>query len=183
MTVALSQGQASSWQDIVSWNMGIDSRCTNIWSPPSSPQYWGNVICVSPPGGLPAPGTGIGNGTQPGNGDIGGPGGNGDGYADGVVNPPAGATVAAGTTTFCGVYVQAEADTTCISLLATSAVPMSMFLLANKSLRNAESCSQNLKPGLWYCLHPVRGFDKVPVGTTATTATSARSSAATAKTT
>lgn len=166
MAIAMSQNQTSSWQDIVAWNVGIDNRCSNIWSPPSSPRYWGNVICVSPPGGLPEDGAGNGNGTLPGNGDIGGPGGNGDGYADTVVDPPAGAIVAPGTTALCGFYVRAESDTTCATLLATAAVPMGMFLQANKSLRTAESCSEDLQLGSWYCLHPVYGFETVPTTTT-----------------
>jgi hypothetical protein len=167
VAIAMNQNQTSSWQDIITWNAGIDDRCSNIYSPPTSPRYWGNVICVSAPGGLP-PNGGPGNGTGPGNGDNGGPGGSGDGYADRAADPPSGATVAPGTTAMCGSYVRAESDTTCDTLLASTAVPINMFLRANKSLLSAASCSQDLKPGMWYCLHPVRGFDTVPATATTT---------------
>ena len=157
----------SSWQDLVNWNTGLDNRCSNIWSPPSTSHYWGNVICVSAPGGLPAPGTGNGNGTT---GGIGGPGGSGDGYADSIVSPPTSGTVASGTTPYCGFYVRAESGTTCTGLIGSAAVPIGLFLAANTSLKTAETCSQDLVVGNWYCLHPVRGFESIGATTTSSSA-------------
>ncbi|KFA54859.1 hypothetical protein S40293_10024 [Stachybotrys chartarum IBT 40293] len=121
--VAVAIRRGATWNSIVDWNIGIDSRCSSLWS--TSP-FWGRVICVSPPGGefVPPPPS---DGT-PGNGDIGGPGGSGDGYADVIVPPPEGGTVARGTTQQCRQYVQAEEGMGCEAILARSAVPMNLFL-------------------------------------------------------
>ncbi|KAK2042619.1 hypothetical protein LZ31DRAFT_500396 [Colletotrichum somersetense] len=156
--VVIGVDQATSWQNIIKWNAGFDDRCSNVWSSASSLPYWGNVICVSAPGGVPD--GSAGNGTEVGNGNVGGPGGSGDGYADAVVEPPSTGTVAQGTTELCGHYVQVEGGATCSTIIAGDAVPINLFLKANPSLRNAERCSQYLRVGLWYCLLPVRGFDE-----------------------
>ncbi|CCC12069.1 hypothetical protein SMACR_02290 [Sordaria macrospora] len=180
VTIAIrAEGSAaSSWQDLVAWNAGLDDRCSNIWSPSSSPRYWGNVICISAPGGLPStPGTepSNGNGNGTGNGNNGGPGGSGDGYADFPVPVPTGGTIAQGTTTLCGAWVQARSDSTCSSLIVGTAVPISLWLLANPSLRESVNCSKRLRVGSWYCLHPVRGFDTVPSSTSTTLSVSSTS--------
>ncbi|KXH50735.1 hypothetical protein CSIM01_01584 [Colletotrichum simmondsii] len=158
--VAIGVDQATTWQNIIKWNGGLNDRCSNVWSSKTSPPYWGNIICVSAPGGLPDGGPDSGNGTDTGNGGIGGPGGSGDGYADTRVDPPTTGTVAQGTTDLCGQYVQAQEGATCSTIIAGNAVTINLFLKANPSLRNAESCSQYLRVGLWYCLHPVRDFDQ-----------------------
>lgn len=149
--VAVGVSEGASWRQIVDWNTGLDSRCTNLWS--TNP-FWGRVICVSAPGG-PLDSS-PGNGTQPGNGGIGGPGGSGDGYADEIVDPPAGATVAPGTTLRCGQFIQATEGEGCNIFLARAGVPMGLFLDANPSLGSSAECSSNLVAGTWYCLHPHR---------------------------
>lgn len=155
--VAVGVSQGTSWQNIVSWNAGLDSRCSNLWS--TNP-FWGRVICVSAPGGAleDSPGS-PDNGTQPGNGGIGGPGGSGDGYADAIVDPPAGATVAPGTTLRCGEFIQATGDEGCNTILARAGVPMGLFLDVNPSLGSSVECSSNLVSGTWYCLHPLRSWN------------------------
>lgn len=156
--VAVGVDQGTNWMNIVTWNSGIDSRCTNIWSDSLASSYWGHIICVSAPGGLIEGGPGSGNGT--GNGNTGGPGGNGDGYADALVDPPLGGTVAEGTTVKCGEYVQAQDGVGCSSMVSANAVPMNLFLQANPSLGTAADCTVNLRIGVWYCLHPLRYFDE-----------------------
>lgn len=158
--MAIGVDQNTSWRDIISWNAGLDSRCSNVWSASDSPSYWGNVICVSAPGGVPDESPDSGGGGGVGNGNTGGPGGSGNGYADVVVKPPSTGTVAQGTTAACGLYVQARDGDTCARLIVDHAVPISRFVKANTSLRNAERCSQYLRPGLWYCVLPVQGFDQ-----------------------
>ena len=61
----------------------LDARCTNLYSAPTAnkSQYWGNFICVSAPGGLPADNTAC-SGTV--GGDV-GVGNGGDGGQAGVV--------------------------------------------------------------------------------------------------
>ncbi|KAK3947265.1 hypothetical protein QBC32DRAFT_374430 [Pseudoneurospora amorphoporcata] len=123
----------------------------------SSPRYWGNVIYINAPGGLPSsPGTepGNGNGNGTGNGNIGGPGGSGDGYTDFPVPVPTGGTIA---------------QRRCVEL--------SLWLLANPSLREPVNYSKRLRVGLWYCLHLVKGFDKVPSSTSTTIGASSTSTA------
>lgn len=179
--VAVGVDHATSWQNIITWNAGLDNRCSNIWSSPTSLPYWGNVICVSGPGGLPDGSPG--NGTGTGNGNIGGPGGSGNGYAEDVVEVPSSGIVAQGTTKLCGRYVQAETGATCSSLISGNAVPINLFLKANPSLRTAESCSQYLRVGLWYCLLPVRGFDQTLPAPTTTATMAAMTTAKTTATT
>ncbi|KAK1622586.1 LysM domain protein [Colletotrichum phormii] len=137
--VAIGVDQATTWQNIIKWNSGVDDRCSNIWSSPATTPYWGNVICVSAPGEIPDGSVVSGNGT--------------------VVDPPSTGTVAQGTTELCGQYFQVQEGATCSSIIAGNAVPINLFLRANHSLRNNESCSQYLRVGLWYCLLPVRDFD------------------------
>ncbi|RYP74297.1 hypothetical protein DL771_003118 [Monosporascus sp. 5C6A] len=174
--VAIGVNWGVSWRDIVAWNSGLNSRCSNLWS--TNP-FWGRVICVSAPGGelegSPTPG----NGTvgQPGPGDNGGQGGSGDGYSDQIVDPPAGGTVAPGTTSRCGQYIQATEGSGCNVILARSAVTMNLFLQVNPSLVSSAECSSNLVIGTWYCLHPYRYWN-----TTTGTSTSGSLAAAQAST-
>lgn len=155
--VEIGVGQGTTWNKITAWNAMLDSRCSNIWS---TDPFWGRVICVSAPGGATE---GIGGGGEgednPGNGNIGGPGGSGDGYADYVVDPPVGGTVADGTTPRCGHYIQAEEGVSCSIMIARNAVTMDLFLRANPSLESTAACTSNLVVGTWYCLHPTRAFD------------------------
>lgn len=146
-------------ESIVSWNAGLDARCTDIWS--TNP-FWGRVICVSAPGGAWDGGSGndgSGGWGSPGNGGVGGRGGSGDGYADQPVDPPEGATVAENTTLHCGEFIQAEEGLGCAVMVARGVVTMDLFLAANPSLETAVSCTSNLVIGGWYCLHPVYGFE------------------------
>lgn len=154
--VAVDEG--TGWTKLLSWNLALDSRCSNLWS--INP-FWGRVICVSPPGGeyeYSSPSGKDDDGGKTGNGDIGGEGGSGDGYSNKRVDPPEG-IVAKGTTQKCGQYVQAKEGVSCPSMLSTNAVPMDLFLKANPSLVTVAQCDGKLILGVWYCLHPLRRFD------------------------
>lgn len=153
--VAVDAG--TSWMSLVDWNLSLDSRCTNLWG--DSPS-WGTVICVSPPGGqFEDQGTGTDN-LDRGSENLGGEGGSGDGYAEGVVSAPSG-NVAKDTTVWCGDYILAKSGVGCASMLisTTKAVPMDLFLEANPSLKTATECDKNLISGTWYCLRSVRNFE------------------------
>ncbi|KAF5229853.1 hypothetical protein FAUST_10152 [Fusarium austroamericanum] len=142
--------QGTSWRSIVDWNLGLDSLCSNTWG--AKPSF-GSTICVTPPGGeFTDEGAGADNPT-PGNGDLGGPGGSGNGYADTVVGAPDG-KVTKDTTEMCGEYIQAKEGVDCSSMLVSTAkaVPMDVFLEANPSLKTALACDSALEPGTWYCL-------------------------------
>ncbi|KAI0383271.1 hypothetical protein F5Y04DRAFT_278977 [Hypomontagnella monticulosa] len=164
--IAVAVDNGVSWQNIVDWNAGLDSRCTNIVSNGTAVGgYWGRVICVSAPGGMTE---GDGNSTVPGGGNGGGQGGSGDGYSDEIVAAPNG-TVAEGTTRKCGQYEQATDGTSCGVMLARAATPMDLFLAANPSLGTAADCTSNLIVGVWYCLHPFRYWNASTTATVPTT--------------
>lgn len=161
--IAVAVNNGISWQKLVDWNSGLNDRCTNLISNSSSSNYWGRVICVSAPGGV-TEGIGSGNNSSDGGSNTGGEGGSGDGYADLIIDPPAGATVAQGTTAKCGEYVQAVEGTSCDAVLARAATPMDLFLAANPSLGvTAGECTRNLVTGQWYCLHPFRYWNSTSV--------------------
>lgn len=154
--VVVAGSNGATWQNVVEWNAGVDRLCSNIWS---TDPFWGRVLCVSVPGGVfdPPPPA---NGTTPGNGGIGGPGGNGEGYSDRIVDPPEGATVANGTTTRCGQYVQAQEGQGCGGIIGSNSVTMKLFLDVNPSLGTVPvECSDKLVVGTWYCLHPHREWN------------------------
>jgi LysM repeat protein len=151
--VTLAVDQGVSWMNIVDWNAGIDSRCSNIVGAKPS---WGSTICVSPPGGRFSGNPG--NSTVSGNGNTGGQGGSGDGYAENLVKVPQG-TVAPGTTVECGEYVRAQAGNSCSRMVSQAAVPMDLFIQANPSLESAISCTSKLQVGTWYCLRPWRNWN------------------------
>ncbi|EXU95641.1 LysM domain protein [Metarhizium robertsii] len=148
----------TSWMKLVDWNLGLDSRCSNLWS---RDPFWGRVICTSVPGGgfintgSHSPEGGIGNG------NTGGQGGSGDGYADDIVEPPKGAAVAEGTAKKCGKYVQAKDHDTCSRMVSSRAVPMDLFLQVNPSLGTAAECDSKLVDGALYCVHPFRYWNAI----------------------
>jgi hypothetical protein len=149
--VALAVDQGTTWMNIVSWNAGLDSLCSNIVGAKPS---WGSTVCITPPGGgfegKP------GNTTRPGNGNTGRQGGSGDGYVDYKVDPPAGGIVAQGTTKKCGQYIQAKSGDECARMILQAVVPMDLFIQVNPSLVSASSCTSKLSANMWYCLHPMR---------------------------
>ncbi|KAL1617782.1 hypothetical protein SLS54_007561 [Diplodia seriata] len=153
---SIAASELISWRDIVSWNAGLDSMCTNIAD--SSPP-WGSVICVSPPGGsfTEAPG----NGNSTGNGDTGGPGGSGDGYSDTVTSAPSAAD--------CTYYETAlTADDTCTSFEQNWGISHADF---NPGVK--DDCS-GLQIGNSYCVEVNFGVPQ-PTSTHAPTTTSASS--------
>lgn len=161
--VVIGVNHGVSWADLVQWNIALKSDCANIYSGTASP-FWGRVICVSQPGGAYVDPGVLSNSTRPGNGDIGGEGGEGDGYTRHEVPPPDGAKVAEGTTKNCGRFIQAQQGVSCPSMVSKRATPMDLFLKANPSLSTVSECDSKLVPGTWYCLNPVYGFDKKPTG-------------------
>ncbi|KAF2018021.1 carbohydrate-binding module family 50 protein [Aaosphaeria arxii CBS 175.79] len=147
-----------SWLNIISWNGMVDPWCSNIYGAQPS---WGSTICVSPPGGAynHTPGNGTGGG-------VGGPGGNGDGYAKEVVLPPAGSVLATNTTRSCGLFYTVQAGDTCRGILINSNTPSDLFLAINPSLGTADTCNSKLTAGLTYCLQPVKNWnDPLPIST------------------
>ncbi|KAL2211281.1 LysM domain protein [Sarocladium strictum] len=152
--IKLAVDSGTTRLNIIAWNLGLDSRCTNLWS---TDPFWGRVICTSQPGGEFVDDGGH-SGT-PGNGNSGGEGGSGNGYSNTIADLPDG-TVAEGSTIYCGHWVQAgsSSGSTCSAMLVstTSAVPIGLFLEVNPSLKSPSECDGNLEDGNWYCLLPYR---------------------------
>lgn len=131
----------------------INSYCSNIYNAIPS---WGHTICVSPPGG-----TFINAPTNTSGGDLGGPGGTGDGYANTIVTLPAGSKIATGTTKNCGEFYLAKTGDTCGSIITNEKVntPSDLFIGVNPFLVSAELCTSKLIVGRYYCVHPTRGWN------------------------
>ncbi|KAH6717693.1 hypothetical protein BKA61DRAFT_641602 [Leptodontidium sp. MPI-SDFR-AT-0119] len=142
-----------SWLNVVAYNGMINSYCSNIYNAIPS---WGHTICVSPPGG-----TFINAPTNTSGGDLGGPGGTGDGYANTIVTLPAGSKIATGTTKNCGEFYLAKTGDTCGSIITNEKVntPSDLFIGVNPSLVSAELCTSKLIVGRYYCVHPTRGWN------------------------
>ena len=153
-TVASQTGV--SWQEVIAWNSILNQRCSNLQQVDPS---WGQTLCVSPPGGAFSSAPPL-NGTD---GGIGGPGGNGDGYSDTIVDPPAGAALALGTTKNCGLYYVAKPKDTCVVIVTNSHTPSDVFIEVNPSLEAADTCDDRLKAGSAYCLSPVHGWNTTDI--------------------
>ena len=149
--VSAANANGISWQQLVDWNGMVD--CSGVDMLKDLPD-WGSTICVSPPGGtFTAP---------PANetiGGVGGPGASGDGYAQEVISPPPGASLADGTTLNCGQFYTAKTGDTCALITVNSNVASDLFIATNPSLRAARTCDARLIIGKTYCLHPVRNWD------------------------
>lgn len=141
-----------SWQDIVFWNDLIDPYCSNINQ--TNPNF-GKTICTSPPGGTfvkpPANETG---------GNIGGPGGTGDGYSEFLAVLPTGAVLAPCSTTRCGEYYTVKTGDTCQGVLVAANTPAELFIAVNPLLRTIEGCTPRLAPGRTYCIRPNSDWNK-----------------------
>jgi phage tail protein X len=154
--VALALEWGASWTSLIDWNLGIDSRCLNLWS--TNP-FWGRVICVSPPGGqykipkkMKHMTTGDGNtGSHRYFKDS-------NSYESFRFDSQPPGETAQGTTDKCGEYIQAKSGVGCSRMLVdtTTAIPIDLFLQANPSLGTALECDKKLVPSLWYCLRPLR---------------------------
>lgn len=79
----------------------------------------------------------------------------GDGYVIPIIEPPAGAEVAEGTTIDCGKWYVTEnaSSETCTKIFIQNSIPWSLFLQVNPSL-SADSCDEKLVTGTAYCVGP-----------------------------
>lgn len=153
---SIGSSAGASWQQIIQWNSILNQACSNIHN---SKPSWGHTLCVSPPGGVFSTAPPV-NGTD---GGVGGPGGNGDGYADSTVNPPSGVSLAPGTTTKCGQFHIAESGETCVVIVTNAGTPSDLFIAVNPSLRAADGCDARLQVGRAYCVSPIRAWNATDV--------------------
>jgi hypothetical protein len=159
-TIAADYGLLTA--DVINFNSQLNVNCSNLVDPVP---YWGSTLCVSTPGGAY---TG-----QPLNTTI-------DDSASSIVNPPAGSTVATGTTTDCGAWFvnDASLNLTCAQICLSNLIAINLFTEANPSL-NKTTCDNDLVAGAAYCIDPLSGWDYGNSTSNATTSTTSVSAAST----
>jgi hypothetical protein len=158
-TIAVESYIASA--DVMNWNSQLNGNCSNLVSPDP---YWGSVLCVSPPGGTY---TGQALNTSS------------SSSTPSPVSPPAGVTVANGTTLDCGAWFVNEASLgyNCSSICLANEIAIHLFVDANPSL-NYTTCNSDLVTGDAYCVDPLSGWEYYnSTATNTTTATAATSPA------
>ncbi|OQD79193.1 hypothetical protein PENANT_c058G01175 [Penicillium antarcticum] len=137
-TIAAANGLLTS--SVLSFNSQLNYNCSNLVSPDP---YWGSTICVSTPGGTYS-----------------GQAANSTSTDAVAVSPPAGATVAIGTTTDCSSWyvTSASENTTCAQICLSNLISINLFTEANPSL-GKETCNSDLVLGNAYCVNPVPGWN------------------------
>ncbi|PYH80406.1 pectin lyase-like protein [Aspergillus uvarum CBS 121591] len=133
--------------DVRKYNPWINGKCTNLQS-----TRWihGSVICLSPQGG-----------SHNATGSASLAPGISNGYTQALTYAPAGATVANGTTCYCGKWYTAQEGDTCAAICVKQAIPASLFQASNPSLSGGGGgdCDGNLKTGVTYCVGPDSHWD------------------------
>lgn len=148
--------------DVRAFNSLLDWNCTNLHA--TNP-YWGTTLCVSTPGG-----TYNSSGTSS--------AGAGDDSIAMVVDPPAGATVATGTTTDCVAWYVNDGSLTCTQICLNYGVAINLFTAASPAL-NKTTCDGDLVLGDAYCLDPITGWDWTRATSTVANATAIATTSAT----
>ncbi|KAI3538503.1 hypothetical protein CSPX01_09431 [Colletotrichum filicis] len=134
------------------YNRWVDKNCENLHI--ASAATFGHVLCMSPPDGAYA-----GNDTV--NGDTTTPT-NAPGYSEEIIDPPAGATVADGTTVYCGSWHVAAVNDTCSTIAFSSGTTITLFLEVNPSLgTEVAGCTEKLVQGNAYCGLPFVVWDEL----------------------
>ncbi|KAL2849282.1 hypothetical protein BJX68DRAFT_267134 [Aspergillus pseudodeflectus] len=121
------------------YNTWVDPYCTNLHS---VRDVQGSVICLSPQGGT-HDSTGGGGGRDAANG----------GYSNHLTDPPAGSTVAAGTTQWCGRWHTVVEGDRCVTVMIQTGITAALLLEVNPSLSRA-GCDGSLVRGRTYCVAP-----------------------------
>jgi hypothetical protein len=135
------------------YNSWIDYWCDNLQT---TTWIHGHTLCLSPQGG-------IFNTTDPIPGVVVAPGSS-TGYTGRVIPAPANATVADGTTLYCGRWFEvSDAEASCASVCTQNGITIDLFRAVNPSIAGdgVESCSGLLKTGVTYCVGPIYGWDSV----------------------
>ncbi|WYZ42264.1 hypothetical protein EsH8_V_001159 [Colletotrichum jinshuiense] len=79
-------------------------------------------------------------------------------FADEITAPPSGAVLDDGTIRHCGRWHKAIEGQVCAEILVQHHISLILFTRVNPSV-SLESCSDDLVPGLTYCVGPVDGYD------------------------
>jgi len=147
--VSVAVASNNSLASFLNYNPTINSGCSNL-------NISGSVVCLTNPSGDYTPvyvpeanNTSIGE------------------YATEIVSPPG--PTPFGTTANCGEYYQVQVADTCERISLSASVSVALFELINPSI---DANCFNLVPALWYCIHPIVGWNiTVPTNATATPTT------------
>ena len=138
------------------YNTWIDSACSNLQA---ATDFYGKIICVTPPGGAWTP--------DPESPNDGSPPEAVDGYTKTPVSPPDGVPVADGTTLNCGRWHVVESGDMCVNICLEYSITASLFRTVNPSL-SPDDCTPSLRPGVALCVGPTYSWnstDTEPTGT------------------
>jgi hypothetical protein len=140
-------GRPFTLRDLNPW---ICPFCTNLHDTSTA---HGHVLCLTPQGG-------VYNATNPGYGSGHDPNADHSGYGSYLVEPPANATVAEGTTLRCGKWHTAAEGETCPAICVQAGITHPLFVAVNPSLpSDSVACSGSVVPGVTYCTAPLRGWN------------------------
>jgi hypothetical protein len=121
------------------YNPWLDAECTDLHR---SREILGRIICLSPQAG-----------EHDATGDAATPAHGYNGYVSGVEYPPENATVATGTTEWCGRWHTVVDGDACATLCLRNSLSFDLFLAVNPSLHKT-GCDASLVVGYAYCVGP-----------------------------
>ncbi|RAL06587.1 pectin lyase-like protein [Aspergillus homomorphus CBS 101889] len=136
--------QHLKYGDVRKYNPWLNSECTNLQT---TRQVHGSVVCLSPQGG-----SHNATGSKSSKPKI------SNGYTNVITYAPDGATVANGTTCYCGKWYTVEEGDTCAAICIKQEIPSGLFLASNPSLVS-DDCDSSLKVGYTYCVGPDTHWD------------------------
>ncbi|KAG6979853.1 WSC domain-containing protein [Fusarium oxysporum f. sp. conglutinans] len=148
MSVAIATGlQPDTIRLLNPW---IHELCGNIQT---ATETLGRVICTTTPGGKYEHDVNSTN-SDPAYSE----------YADKSVSPPKGATIAQGTTEYCGRWYTVQKGDDCARVLVQHHISLLLFTSANPSV-SQDTCSSDLIPGQTYCVGPTKDafVDRTPI--------------------
>ena len=135
--------------ELAKYNPWINEACNNLHA--ASDAAFGHVLCLGPQNGVFDGDPILGDTTVP---------HPSNGFSPDVVDPPAGAVVAAGTTMRCGVWHVAAAGETCAMMSFGSGGTVAILLSVNPSLgTTAAGCDAQIVAGKAYCVIPYFAWD------------------------
>lgn len=136
----IEQQENLAYKGLAKLNRWLESDCSNLHI---ASEVYGKIMCLGPQGGkFVSNSTGIrGSGSS-------------TGYMPYVISPGANATLANGTTTYCGKWHTAQSGDTCASICVQESITSSLFLQVNPSL-SGDDCSSKLLNGTSYCVGPI----------------------------
>ncbi|WKT52500.1 Carbohydrate-binding WSC [Fusarium oxysporum f. sp. vasinfectum] len=131
-------------------NPWIHELCGNIQT---ATETLGRVICTTTPGGKYEHDVNSTN-SDPAYSE----------YADKSVSPPKGATIAQGTTEYCGRWYTVQKGDDCARVLVQHHISLLLFTSANPSV-SQDTCSSDLITGQTYCVGPTKDafVDRTPI--------------------